>query len=119
MNQNDKVVYEYQSFDPVTDAFFFKTGSHEQVIFHGRNYIIKKRLSSAELASLKAQPNFVRAALNLFVNVNRITNIDGNTLHFRDEFAYPRTITVSRRTLEQIKRRMQRTPDNPSPKQTI
>lgn len=116
MNQNDKVVTEYHDFDPVTDAFFFKTGMQEQVIFHGRNYIIKKRMSSAELASLKSQPNFVRAASNLYVNVNKITNIDGNTLHFRDEFAYPRTITVSRRILEQIKRRLPHTPGFISPK---
>ncbi|GIO65655.1 LytTR family transcriptional regulator DNA-binding domain-containing protein [Paenibacillus sp. FSL M7-1455] len=117
MNQNDKVITEYYDFDPVTDAFFFKTGAQEQVIFHGRNYIIKKRLSSAELASLKSQPNFVRAASNLYVNVNKITNIDGTTLHFRDEFAYPRTITVSRRILDQIKRRMPSAPDIALPKQ--
>ncbi|MEC0369826.1 LytTR family transcriptional regulator DNA-binding domain-containing protein [Paenibacillus chibensis] len=119
MNQTDKVMNEYQNFDPVTDAFFFKTGSQEQVIFHGRNYIIKKRLSAAEQATMKSLPNFVRAASNLYVNVNKITNIDGNTLHFRDEFAYPRTITVSKRTLEQIKRLLPRTPGFFSPEQLI
>lgn len=117
MNQNDKAITEYYDFDPVADAFFFKTGAQEQVIFHGRNYIIKKRMSFSELASLKSQPNFVRAASNLFVNVNKITHIDGNTLHFRDEFAYPRTITVSRRILEQIKRRLPSTPDMALPRQ--
>ncbi|MDR0267929.1 LytTR family transcriptional regulator DNA-binding domain-containing protein [Paenibacillus sp.] len=119
MNQTDKVMNEYQSFDPVTDAFLFKTGGQEQVIFHGRNYIIKKRLSATELASLKSQSNFVRAASNLYVNVNKITNIHGNTLHFQDEFAYPRTITVSKRILEQIKQRMPRIPGFLTPKQMI
>lgn len=117
MNQSSKVLHEYQNFDPVTDAFFFKVGNQGQVIFHGRNYIIKKRLSAADLAALKSQPNFVRAASNVYVNVNKITNIDGSTLHFRDEFAFARTVTVSKRILEQIKQRMPRNPGNLSPKQ--
>lgn len=106
MTSSDKVLQEYHQFDPVTDAFFFKVGGQGQVIFHGRNYIIKKRLTSQETSALIAQPNFVRAASNIYVNVNKITSFEGNVLHFRDDFAYPRTISVSKRILEQIKKRM-------------
>ncbi|GAB6990729.1 LytTR family transcriptional regulator DNA-binding domain-containing protein [Paenibacillus pini] len=106
MNQSNQVMNEYQNFDPVNDAFFFKVGTQGQIIFHGRNYIIKKRLSTAEQTNLLSQPNFVRAASNLYVNVSRIRGIEGNVLHFRDEFAYPRTISVSKRILEHVKKLM-------------
>lgn len=60
MNQNDKVITEYYDFDPVTDAFFFKAGAQEQVIFHGRNYIIKKDCPPQN--SLRSNPSPISSA---------------------------------------------------------
>ncbi|MBP2001213.1 DNA-binding LytR/AlgR family response regulator [Paenibacillus shirakamiensis] len=94
----------YEDLDPGADAYFFKVGDQGVVIFHGRNYNLKKRLTDEEQRTLLHHPSFFRITCHLFVNVDKITEIDHNTLHFRDAIHGVKSIEVPRKMAEQLRR---------------
>ncbi|MDB4867703.1 MAG: hypothetical protein JWR03_2036 [Cohnella sp.] len=78
----DKNVYE--DFEPITDTLFFKVGSYDLISFHGRNYNIKKRLSTDEKNRLMSDAAFVRVDSNCYVNAGKITRLEDDAICFGD-----------------------------------
>ncbi|AWB44214.1 hypothetical protein DCC85_08305 [Paenibacillus sp. CAA11] len=94
----------FEGFEPVKDAFFFRTGSHGLVSFYGRNYTKKKRMSVEELNSLVTHPSFVRVSLQCYVNTSKIAATENHLIYFRDKISYPLTLSVSRRQEQKVKK---------------
>ncbi|WP_256757069.1 hypothetical protein [Cohnella sp. WQ 127256] len=75
----------YEDFEPHQDTLFFKVGSHGLISFHGRNYNIKKRLSSDERNRIMADSaTFFRVSSDCYVNVKNITTLGENHIFFGD-----------------------------------
>ncbi|GIP21338.1 MULTISPECIES: LytTR family transcriptional regulator DNA-binding domain-containing protein [Paenibacillus] len=94
----------YEDFNPKLDAYYFKVGDYGLISFHGRNYTIKKRMSSAEKAKLLSEASFYRLTSNFYVNLDKITHIENQALYFKDKISGDKCIPVSRRTQEQVRR---------------
>lgn len=94
----------YEEFNPKLDAYYFKIGDYGLISFHGRNYTIKKRMSSADKAKLLSDSSFYRLASNFYVNLDKITHIENQALYFKDKISGDKCIPVSRRTQEQVRR---------------
>ena len=95
----------YETFKP-HDSYFFKLGSHGMVCFHGKNYSLKKTLSPEQITALLADPAFYRVSNQYYANVPKVHAIEGSTLLFRDQIHGIKTIPVSRRAVEEIRRRL-------------
>lgn len=95
----------YEALHP-HDTYFFKLGAHGMVCFHGKNYSLKKRLSPEQSSSLVSDPAFYRVNSQCYVNVSKVHGIQGTSLEFRDEIHGIKTLAVSRRTVEEIRRRL-------------
>lgn len=87
----------YEDFEVEQDILFFKVGARAQglVSFHGSNYNIKKRMTSDQLSSLCALTNFVKIKSDCFVNIGKITSIEGDNVYFGESLSDKR-VPVSR-----------------------
>lgn len=97
----------FEDFNPVLDAYLFRIGSHGLVSFYGRNYTKKMRLTSEEQTELMNHPNFLRVANQCYVNTAKIASAENHVLYFQDKISYPMTLNVSRRTEQEVRRRLQ------------
>lgn len=95
----------YEALHP-HDTYFFKLGAQGMVCFHGKNYSLKKRLSPEQTSSLIADPAFYRVSSQCYVNLSKVHSMQGATLEFRDEIHGIKTLSVSRRTVDEIRRRL-------------
>lgn len=90
----------YEDFEPRSDSLFFKVGSHGLISFHGRNYNIKKRMSAEERNLLLSDSSFVRVSSDCYVNVEKVSHIENDGLHFED---CSKSVPCSRRAQEAVK----------------
>lgn len=84
----------YEDFEPSEDTFFFKTGSGGVISFHGRNYNITKRLSAEQKLNLIRNSAFVRISSNCYVNVNKISCLEKDTIRFVEQVSGSKIISV-------------------------
>jgi hypothetical protein len=93
----------YEDFEPKTDTLFFKVGSHDLISFHGRNYNIKKRLSTDEKFRLMSDAAFVRLDSHCYVNAGKISRIEADAICFGDS---GKRIPCSKRKQQMIRERI-------------
>lgn len=87
----------YEQFEPRTDCYFFRIGSHGQICCHGRNYTIKKRMTAEQVAALTKDAAFVRVSSDCYVNVSKITYLSGDTVYFGEGPALNHMLSVPKR----------------------
>lgn len=93
----------YEDFEVETDILFFKVGDHDLVIFHGRNYNIKKRMTAEQLNRLVSNSNFYHVYGNCYVNLNKISSIEDDCIYFGEMGLYAKSVRVPRRKQEGIR----------------
>jgi hypothetical protein len=75
----------YEDFEPRNDTLFFKVGVHGLISFHGRNYNIKKRMSTEERNRLLSDTTtFFRISSDCYVNMRNISVMGDEYLFFGD-----------------------------------
>jgi DNA-binding LytR/AlgR family response regulator len=71
----------FDEFKMEQDILYFKVGDHGLVSFHGKNFNIKKRMSSQEFEQLKSNASFFRANTTCYINLEKIDAVqDGRVL---------------------------------------
>ena len=98
----------YERFEPKEDTLFFRIGEGNLICFHGNTCQIRKRMSEEQRASLLNDSAFFRVSGNCFVNLKRITDIDGNYLCFEEKTFGDTRIPVSKRIRDEVLKRMQK-----------
>ncbi|SET35603.1 hypothetical protein [Paenibacillus sp. NFR01] len=93
----------YEDFEVDTDILFFKVGDHDLVIFHGRNYNIKKRMSAEQLGRLLSNSNYYHVYGGCYVNLNKISTIEDDCIYFGEKGHYAKNVRVPRRKQENIR----------------
>lgn len=96
----------YEDFEPRHDTLFFKVGSHGMISFHGKNYNIKRRMSTEQRSSLTSDASFVQVNSDCYVNVDKICSIESDYIYFGSEMTSNKRIPVSRRKQQQIQQRL-------------
>lgn len=94
----------YEEFEPKKDSLFFRVGEQGSISFHGRNYNIKKRISTIEKNNLISDEAFLRIASNCYVNVEKVTRIMDDCLYFGENTNSTKTLPVTKRQQEIIKK---------------
>jgi hypothetical protein len=93
----------YEDFEVETDILFFKVGDHDLVIFHGRNYNIKKRLSAEQLNRLLSNSCYYHVNGGCYVNLNKISSIEDDCIYFGEMGLFAKQVRVPRRKQEVIR----------------
>ncbi|MDT3425607.1 DNA-binding LytR/AlgR family response regulator [Paenibacillus forsythiae] len=93
----------YEDFEVETNVLFFKVGNHDLVIFHGRNYNIKKRMSAEQLGRLLKSPSYFHVQGEVYVNLNKISSIEDDFIYFGEKGAYAKRVHIPRRKQEAIR----------------
>lgn len=96
----------YEDFEPKHDTLFFKVGSHGMISFHGKNYNIKRRMSTEQRSNLTSDASFIQVNADCYVNVDKIRSIESDYIYFGSEMASNKRIPVSRRKQQQIQQRL-------------
>ncbi|WP_296976025.1 hypothetical protein [Thermobacillus sp. ZCTH02-B1] len=86
----------YEDLAPERDVLFFRVGGPELVFFDGRNFKLKKRLSSDRIALLRSDPNFCLVAPDTYVNLRKVSEFDGEVLYFGEKGPDAKRLPVSR-----------------------
>lgn len=94
----------YEEFEPKKDSLFFRVGEQGSISFHGRNYNIKKRISTIEKNNLISDEAFLRITSNCYVNVEKVTRIKNDCLYFGESTNSTKTLPVTKRQQEIIKK---------------
>ena len=92
----------YENFELESDILFFKVGVQNLVSFHGRNYNIKKRMSSEQLKQLTDNKNFFAISSSCFINIGKIKSIASGTIYFGADISDAKQISVNRRKQSMI-----------------
>lgn len=82
MNVALDVTNTYEDFILQKDIMYFRVGEHGLVSFHGRNYHIKKRLSTEQMKELMSDTSFFKANTDCYVNTTKIINIQDGKVFF-------------------------------------
>src|SRR5947209_660557 len=90
----------YEDFEPKSDILYFKVGAHGLISFHGRNYNIKKRMSSDDGRRLMNDEAFLQISSDCYVNVGKITHLAEDCLIFGDS---AKRISCSKRKQQLVK----------------
>ncbi|MRN52430.1 hypothetical protein [Paenibacillus monticola] len=93
----------YEDFEVETDILFFKVGDHDLVIFHGRNYNIKKRMTAEQLNRLLLSSSYYHVYGGCYVNLNKISSIEEDCVYFGEKGLYAKNVRVPRRKQESIR----------------
>ncbi|WP_150268485.1 hypothetical protein [Paenibacillus tepidiphilus] len=97
----------YEDFEVETDILFFKVGDHDLVIFHGRNYNIKKRMTAEQLNRLLSNANYYHVYGGCYVNLNKISSIEDDCIYFGEKGHYAKNVRIPRRKQDNIRHLLQ------------
>ncbi len=92
----------YEDFELESDILYFKTGVQDLVSFHGRNYNIKKRMTSDQLNQLISNSNFFQISSNCYINISKIKSIASGTIYFGEDTTDAKRVSVNRRKQSMI-----------------
>lgn len=94
-----------EEFELEKDILFFKVGLNVGglVSFHGKNYNIKKRLTSEQLKSLIVNSGFYQVRTDCFVNISKIKAVEKTNIYFGEIFSEDKHIPISRWKLPRLK----------------
>ncbi|MNM23811.1 hypothetical protein D3C81_342230 [compost metagenome] len=93
----------YEDFEVETDVLFFKVGDHDLVIFHGRNYNIKKRMSADQLNRLLQSSSYYHVQGGVYINLNKVTSVEDDCVYFGDKSWYAKRVRIPRRKQDHIR----------------
>jgi hypothetical protein len=78
------------------DILYFRMGHHGLVSFHGKNFNIKRRLSTEQLHQIIADGAFFKVNTDCFANLKKINAIKDNRIYFEFNNPDSKTIPISR-----------------------
>ncbi|WP_025691022.1 hypothetical protein [Paenibacillus zanthoxyli] len=93
----------YEDFEVETNVLFFKVGNHDLVIFHGRNYNIKKRMSAEQLDGLLKSSSYFHVQGGVYVNLSKISSIEDDCIYFGEKGGYAKRVRIPKRKQESIR----------------
>jgi DNA-binding LytR/AlgR family response regulator len=85
------------------DILYFRTGHHGLVSFHGKNFNVKRRLSTEQLHQIIADGIFLQVNTDCFANLNKINSIKDKRIYFEINNPDSKTIPISRLRLYRLK----------------
>ncbi|QGQ99854.1 hypothetical protein EHS13_35805 [Paenibacillus psychroresistens] len=78
------------------DILYYRTGSHGLVSFHGKNFNVRRRLSTEQLQKILAEGIFYKVNTDCYVNILKIETIKDSRVYFEYHNPDAKCVPVSR-----------------------
>ncbi|TXK76754.1 LytTR family transcriptional regulator DNA-binding domain-containing protein [Paenibacillus sp. N3.4] len=72
----------YENFVLEKDILYFRVGEHGLVSFHGKNYHIKKRMTTEQIQVIIADKSFFKVNMDCYVNTTKVLHIQDGKVFF-------------------------------------
>jgi DNA-binding LytR/AlgR family response regulator len=72
----------YEDFVLEQDILYYRTGHHGLVSFHGKNFNVRRRLSSEQLQNILSEGTFYKVNTDCYVNIMKIQAIKDSRVYF-------------------------------------
>ncbi|MEW9700001.1 LytTR family transcriptional regulator DNA-binding domain-containing protein [Paenibacillus sp. SI8] len=86
----------YEDFVLQKDIVYFRVGERGLVSFHGKNYHIKKRMSTEEIVEITSDLDFFKVNTDCYVNTRKISQIQDNKVFFELKGAESKYVTITK-----------------------
>lgn len=93
----------YESFEVEKDIYYFKVGTLGLVSFHGRNYNIKKTMSTEQLNKYITSGQFIKVSSSCYVNAGKIVSLTNGVILFDARGSDTKQVPVSKWRQNHIK----------------
>ncbi|MBP3967053.1 MULTISPECIES: hypothetical protein [Paenibacillus] len=93
----------YENFEVEKDIYYFKVGRLGLASFHGRNYNIKKRITTEQLNSYITSGRFIKVSANCYVNAEKVLSLTDGTISFDRSTSEAKQVHVSKWRAQSIK----------------
>lgn len=103
MNVALDVKNTYEDFILQRDIMYFRVGERGLVSFHGKNYHVKKRLSTEQLAEITSDSYFFKVNTDCYVNTSKILNIQDGKVYFELKGSESKFTTITKLRQHRLK----------------
>ncbi|REE82752.1 LytTR family transcriptional regulator [Paenibacillus taihuensis] len=96
----------YENFEVEKDIYYFKVGKPGMVSFHGRNYNIKKNITTEQLNSYISSGRFIKVNGSCYVNKEKVLSFTDGFICFDHSASEAKQVHVSKWRLQGIKNQL-------------
>jgi hypothetical protein len=86
----------YENFVLEKDIMYFRVGEHGLVSFHGKNFHIKKRMSTEQIIEITTGGAFFKVNTDCYVNTHKIVQIQDGKVFFEVKGADSKYTSVTK-----------------------
>jgi hypothetical protein len=86
----------YEDFILQKDIMYFRVGEHGLVSFHGKNFHIKKRMSTEQMLEITSDATFFKVNTDCYVNTRKIIQIQDGKVFFELTGAESKSATITK-----------------------
>jgi hypothetical protein len=97
----------YEDFVLEKDIMYFRIGEHGLVSFHGKNYHIKKRMSTEQIQDITSDSSFFKVNTDCYVNTRKIILIQDGKVFFEIKGAESKLVSITKLRQHRLKEIMQ------------
>ncbi|OPH48478.1 hypothetical protein BC351_08395 [Paenibacillus ferrarius] len=97
----------YEDFVLEKDIMYFRVGEHGLVSFHGKNYHIKKRMSTDQIHEITSNSSFFKVNTDCYVNTRKIIQIQDGKVFFEVKGADSKFASITKLRQHRLKEIMQ------------
>jgi DNA-binding LytR/AlgR family response regulator len=78
------------------DILYYRTGQHHLVSFHGKNFNVRRRLSTEQLQKMIAEGTFYKVNNDCYVNIGKVKTIQDNRVYFESLSSDAKFVPIDR-----------------------
>ncbi|NEW04611.1 hypothetical protein GK047_01050 [Paenibacillus sp. SYP-B3998] len=93
----------YEDFILQKDIMYFRVGERGLVSFHGKNYHVKKRMSSEQILEITSDIVFFKANTDCYVNTRKIIHIQDGKVYFETKGSESKHTTITKLRQHRLK----------------
>jgi hypothetical protein len=93
----------YEDFILVKDILYFRIKDRGLVSFHGKNFNVKRRMSSDQLGSMMSSSDFFKVNTDCFVNLKMVQMIQDNRVYFGPKSEDSKSVSITKLRSNQLK----------------
>jgi hypothetical protein len=93
----------YEDFILEIDILYFRIKERGLVSFHGKNFNVKRRMSSDQLGSMMSSSDFFKVNTDCFVNLKKVQMIQDNRVYFGPKSEDSKSVSITKLRQNQLK----------------
>jgi hypothetical protein len=86
----------YEDFVMEKDILYFRVGDQGLVSFHGKNFNLKKRVSTEQMSKLVEDDFFFKANTDCYVNLKKVEGVRDNKVIFNQRDADSKHVIITK-----------------------